>query len=516
MSKTVSKGRIAVIIICLILTAAIIAGTFLVFRPYYYSNFYMAPNPTNLSISAVTADDAVYGDFYVSPNGSDNNSGTQEFPFATIEKAQEAVRKLDKEYRNHVVVALLAGTYETGTVNFSKQDSGTESCRIIYAACDGDVILKGDAPAGENFTPTNSAIIEIDGAEHLSFSHITVDSSTGSGIKVKGKNVDFSGCTVQNTAVSGIEISGSNISVINCTFTKTGSSAIVAAGGDTKKLTAGNIVINNNLIYSTSCFDKAQPAVILGGAGNSFTNNEIYNTPSAAVYYSGNLHKIEYNYIHNVLLESDTQAAVSAPQGWINYGNFVRYNCISTLGNGENSPTAIMPASGTTVRGNMIINIPGTGVNLNGERDVNITNNILINCKTPLAYPTSAFNESDGNTTLNELEKSAYQSKEWSEKLPECAKLKTDSALKADPLFAANPANSLIENNIVLSASQELGEISPEAEKYSNIGVNLVLFLTKTEIFTDSENGIYTIPDSTLNTLSIDFSNLPFDSMGRF
>ena len=513
MSKSVSKGRIAVIIICLILAAAIVASTFLVFRPYYYSNFYMAPVPSNLSSTHTSNTDAIYGDFYVGPNGSDSYAGTQEHPFATIEKAQEAVRKLDKAYRNHVVIAILAGTYEVGTVKFTEKDSGSDDCRIIYSACgDGEVIFSGMAPAGESFEATDSAVIEIDGASHISFSNIKVDASTGGGIKVKGKNIDFSGCTVQNTAGSGIEISGSNISVINCTFTKTGSSAIIAAGGSAKKLTDGNIVISNNLIYSSPYFDKTQPAVILGGVGNSFTNNEICNTPSVAVYYSGNLNKIEYNYIHNVLLETDGNAAVAAAQGYTNYGNYVRYNCISTLGNGENSPIAVAPSSGTTVRGNMIINVPGTGVDLCGGRDINITNNILINCKTPVSYAETQINSS----LLTELEDSAYQSDVWQEKIPECAKLKTDTSLSTDPLFAANPAGSLIENNIVLHSSAKLGDISSEAEKYSQIGTNLLLSLTQTEIFADAENGVYTVPNQVIETLSIDFSNLPFDSMGRY
>lgn len=513
MSKSVSKGRIAVIIICLLLTVAVVAGTFLVFRPYYYNNIYMAPNPTNLSVYTGGVADAVYGDFYVSPNGSDDNSGSQEYPFATIKKAQEAAKKLDKKYRNHIVIALLAGTYDIGSVKFTEKYSGTESCRIIYAACgDGEVIFSGGAPAGENFTPTDSAVIEINGAKHLSFSNITVDASTGKGIKVKGSNIDFSGCTVKNTADVGIEINGKNISVINCCFTKTGSSAIVAQGGSTKKLTSGNIVISNNLIYSTCVFDNNQPAVILGGVGNSFTNNEIYNMPSSAVYYSGNLNKIEYNYIHNCLLTNDAQAAITSPKGYLNYSNFVRYNCISTLGNGKNTPTAIHATSGSTVRGNMFINVPGICVDLGMNRDINVTNNIIINCRMPI-YTDDISN---GGLLLNELADSPYKSKEWKEKLPLCSALQTDPVYSAEAEFALNPAGCLIENNIILQGEENIGILSSSIQEYTVTDKNLILHPTKTDIFTDAQKGVYTIDDSVLTSLSIDFSNLPFDSMGRY
>lgn len=513
MSKTVSKGRIAVIIICLVLSAAIVAGTFLIFRPYYYNNFYIAPNPTNLSIASGTSDDAIYGDFYIGPDGSDNYSGTQEHPFATIEKAMEAVRKLDKEYRNHVVVAILAGTYNIESVKFTKKDSGSESCRIIYAACgDGEVIFKGSAPEGESFYMTDSSIIEINGAKFLSFSNITVDASTGNGITVNSSNIDFSGCTVKNTANYGIEINGSNISVTNCTFTKTGSSAIKSTGGSTKKLTSGNITIDNNLIYSSPYFDKAQPAVIFGGVGNSFTHNEIYNTPSSAVHYSGNLNKIEYNYIHNCLLEDDTQAAVTAPRGYLNYGNLVRYNCISTLGNGKNKPIAILATSGSTVRGNMIINVPGICVDLGKNRDINVTNNIIINCKTPI-YTNEIGN---GGLLLKELAESPFKSKEWKEKLPLCSALQTDPIYSAKAEYALNPAGCLIENNIILQGEENIGILSSAIKEYTTTDKNLILHPTKTDIFADAPNGIYTIDDSVLTSLSIDFSNLPFDSMGRY
>lgn len=514
MSKTASKNRLITTVICLVLTVLIVAGTFLVFRPYYYNNIYVAPNPANLSSFSSAPGDAIYGDFYVGPDGSDSYSGTQEHPFATIEKAKEAVKKLNKKYRNHVVVAILAGTYEVGSIEFGEKDSGSESCRIIYAACgDGEVILKGNAPTtGENFAMTDDAVIEINGGKYLSFSNITVDAATGAGIKAKGKNIDFSGCTVQNTAGCGIEINGSNITVANCTFGKTGSSAIVANGGNTKKLTKSNIIIENNLIYSTCVFDKKQPAVVIQGVGTDFTNNEILNTPACAVYYSGNLNKIEYNYIHNCLLEYDAAAAISAPQGYVNYGNFVRYNCIAMLGNGDNSPTAVQPASGSTVRGNMIINVPGKGVDLNSGRDINLTNNIIINCKTPV----SAGEANKDTALLAELESSPYKSKEWKEQLPVCSALITDPTKQTEAEFALNPAGSIIENNIIMQSSKKIGSISAAAESYGTVGNNLCLKLTQTDIFTDAKNGIYTVADSVLNTLSIDFSNLPFNSMGRY
>ncbi len=83
-------------------------------------------------------------DFYVSPDGSDNNDGSREAPFATIERARQAVRSTDKSSRSGITVALHAGEYRVSSLEFTAEDSGTESCPVTYCACgDGDVVLNG-------------------------------------------------------------------------------------------------------------------------------------------------------------------------------------------------------------------------------------------------------------------------------------------------------------------------------------------------------------------------------------
>ncbi len=505
MNKTKQKSKAPVIIICIILAAAIVAATFLGFVPYYYENIYMAPIPSNLSVKSADHGGFIYGDFYVSPNGNDNAAGTAELPFATIARAKKAAKQLDKNYRNHIVIALMAGEYELSELNFSSKDSGTKNCRMIFAAYgDGNVIFKDTS-------------ISFDGAEYITLSNVTV---TGGKITVKGKNVDISGCTVKNTDGVGIQADGSNINISGCTIFKTGLSAAVINGGNSKKLTAGNIVFENNLVYDTSLSDNIQPAVIIGGVGNVCANNEIYHTPACAIYYSGNNHRIDYNYIHNCLLKFDLTAAIASPDGWINYGNLVRYNCISTIGNGDNSPTAVIPCSGTQVIGNIFVNIPGTGINLCGGRDIEISNNLLINCKTPLVYVSLSLNGErfgQGGTAWKELEASPYKSEKWQKAYPQYSTLSSDFANNANAAFAANPANSKIDKNIILNADGTLGTIDDKASAFSHIDSNSVVKLTQTDMFTDAKNGIYTINRESENAKDYEFfRNIPFDSIGRY
>ncbi len=516
MSKSSSKARIIICILCVILAAIMVAVSILVVRPNYYENNFFAPIPTNLSKGWSTEQEPIFSDFYVSANASDNGNGTLENPFATIEQAKAAVRKLKKDQISHAVVAIMAGTYDISSIEFTEKDSGTEICPVIYSSYgDGEVVFEGGIKTGDSVTPDGSAIININGAKHITFSGITFRNTKGCAVRATGENIDISFCTVQNTGGNGIEINGNSISITHCQISDTGASAIKISGGNRNTLTHGNCSVDNNLISSTSKFDKTAPSVILEGTGNSFTHNEIVNSPATAVYYSGNANKIEYNYIHNTCYEGLDLSAVDSPMRWDCYGNFIRYNLISTIGNGADPVTGITACSGTEIRGNMFINIKGIAMNFNGGRNINFTNNIIHNCTTPILYKAAEIGAD--NPAWKSLTESPYKSEAWKNAYPDCYALKTDYSAMTDPLFAANPANSVIKDNIILQTKAKIGEIGTEADSLSNISGNMLLKLNETKIFIDAKSGNYRIDDSSRVRSELpDFRNIPFDSIGRY
>ena len=77
--------------------------------------------------------------YYVSPEGSDGNSGeSPETAFATLEKAQEAVRSQNGNMTGDIVVYLMDGTWELDdTLTFGKEDSGTNGYDVRYVAYEG-------------------------------------------------------------------------------------------------------------------------------------------------------------------------------------------------------------------------------------------------------------------------------------------------------------------------------------------------------------------------------------------
>ena len=90
--------------------------------------------------SFVEAQDVGEADFYVATNGSDNNPGTKNKPFATLSRARDAVRQLKKQgLKKDIAVLVRGGGYTLyEPVVFSLKDSGTDGHSITYAAYPGE------------------------------------------------------------------------------------------------------------------------------------------------------------------------------------------------------------------------------------------------------------------------------------------------------------------------------------------------------------------------------------------
>jgi hypothetical protein len=77
------------------------------------------------------------GKLYVSPDGDDDNPGTQDLPLQTLQGARDRIRNVAKNGDQDVVVLFKAGDYFIdSTVRFGRMDSGVNGGRIIYKNCD--------------------------------------------------------------------------------------------------------------------------------------------------------------------------------------------------------------------------------------------------------------------------------------------------------------------------------------------------------------------------------------------
>jgi len=106
---------------------------------------------TNSSSTGSTSDSTVSeADLYVSVNGNDKNAGTKEAPFATLDMARQAARKISKT--KDIIIEIADGFYPVDeTIKFTSEDSGNDKSTIYYKAAEGahPVISGGEMIAGE-------------------------------------------------------------------------------------------------------------------------------------------------------------------------------------------------------------------------------------------------------------------------------------------------------------------------------------------------------------------------------
>ena len=91
-----------------------------------------------LAITGCTAQQAKETAFYISLSGSDDNPGTNEKPFATLERARNAIREIKKAGSlpdGGITVYIRGGIYTISkTFKLTAEDSGTISAPILWRA----------------------------------------------------------------------------------------------------------------------------------------------------------------------------------------------------------------------------------------------------------------------------------------------------------------------------------------------------------------------------------------------
>ncbi len=99
--------------------------------------------------------------FYVSPRGSDDNPGTLEEPFLTLERARDAVRALKAESPDKPLTVLIrGGTYRLEqSVVFSGRDSGSALAPITYKAYPGETPIFSGGRVVTGWKPYRDQIV---------------------------------------------------------------------------------------------------------------------------------------------------------------------------------------------------------------------------------------------------------------------------------------------------------------------------------------------------------------------
>lgn len=393
---------------------------------------------------------------------------------------------------------------------------------IVYVYPDGDL-----SSASIDISITVQPIIKAEGADFLTFDGFTVKGTRGDAVVISGSNNTVENCLIKNIAGNAVIVNGYDNLVSANEITRTGKGGILLDGGDRETLRAGNNKADNNYIHDWSeIYQTYQPAVTLNGVGNICSHNEMHDSPHEAITYGGNNHIIEYNNIHDVCLLTDDAGAIYAGRRWDFYGTVIRYNAVYNLGADGHAPCGIYmddALSGQTIYGNLLVNVPSIGLHLGGGRDLEVCNNIVVNCnEKSISYDDRAregvfggwFTHSSqkGGDMWQKLFDSPWQTDIWKNAYPQMQKFSDDFDNTDAPEFVPNPAFSNVCGNIIINVTGNIGDISESAYRFSNVSGNYIYRLSKSgDIFEDAENGNYTVknaPDG--------FEQIPLSDIGRY
>jgi len=103
--------------------------------------------------------------FYVATDGADENPGTEARPFATLERARDAVRELKKGDglpEGGITAYIRGGTYALAkTFELTEEDGGTEAAPVVYRGQPGEEVRLTGAREVKGFAPvTDEAVLE--------------------------------------------------------------------------------------------------------------------------------------------------------------------------------------------------------------------------------------------------------------------------------------------------------------------------------------------------------------------
>lgn len=388
-----------------------------------------------------------------------------------------------------------------------------ESC-TLYLYPEGPM-----ASADITITLLADDLISFKNVENVSFKGFDIVGARGAAINIQdGKNNSIVDCDISYTAKHAVWISGYNNGVRD-SYIHDVEGGVQLGGGDYETLTPGNCYVTNCEIARFSRLSAAYiPAVAITGVGNIISFCEMYDSPHQAISYDGNLNKIMYNDIHDVLKETDDAGVIYGGLTWVARGNEVKYNYIHDVdsatktdsGSGKMAIYMDGGGCGLISVGNVIENFEGTGF-MFGGRDNIMLNNVLINVGYGVAavYPMNKGTESFTKHHYPRLNAAPWVTNEvWQETFPELQNL-----LAMDDNKKGIPEDNVFQNNILYNTTMWWDQ-SQVKDTYMDVTQNINT--QENPGFYDLANGNYNLdPSEELLKKLPGFKGIPFTRMGR-
>lgn len=374
-------------------------------------------------------------------------------------------------------------------------------------------------PSGEYAIGTGGTFMTLQsGADHISFVGLSFKATTENAIVSQASDTTFRLCVFGN--LGGKEVIKmnhvKNILITECEFYNFVDSAIdLSNKGLNYKwtLTCANNVITNNYLHDFILPQYFSSAVSLTHeVGTVVSHNVFKNGAHDAMDYGNCVDLvIEYNVFDNLGTMTIDLGAVATWQSVANRGNKVRYNLFCNI-ESKGGVYGIYfddNTCGQEVYGNLFYNAGDHAVTLNGGRDNELHDNIivsedsdndflmsnggiytLIEEGTPEKYTEHAFWTFLNSQIVREGE-GAYD--EWREKWPIMYEYTTDPADIGDVKCIFTIVNYVMRNAMI-GSDDDFGGMY---EKFAVKEGNRVFEITENPFFADPTHGDYTLVGDT-------------------
>lgn len=245
----------------------------------------------------------------------------------------------------------------------------------------------------------------------------------------------------------------------------TGEGAISLGGGNRQTLEGAGNFVRNSIIKNFNRFGQSyRYAVSLGGVGQIVSANNISEGSHAAIFFLGNDHIIENNYISDVVLDTSDAGAIYTGQDLTSRGTVISNNFFTRIGpvNKQFEVKGVYLddlASGIFVVKNTFLNVTQP-VFIGGGRDNIVEDNLFINSAPPIHLDARGVGSKPSAEQLRTLTAVPYNQYPYTERYVNLKNILQDEFGK--------PKYNIANRNIVLG----LGNADISIEALSGIALS--------------------------------------------
>ncbi len=373
-------------------------------------------------------------------------------------------------------------------------------------------------------------IIKMTGVSYVEIRRLNFTATRACAINMaKSENCAIKYCEVSNVSNAGIWVETSkNIEVRGNHVYNTGTRGIALGGGDLQTLEkSGNVAVNNWIHDFAKITKTYQAGIELNGVGATAKGNLIYNAPHVGIRINGNDHLIEDNEMHSVMKEAADMGAIYTGRNMVARGTVIRNNVIHDLKSDSSQSGKYVLylddcQAGYTFENNIMYNIDGTGVFINGGRDNNVTGNIFANMTGDgillsdwgRCFGVNGWSADSFDPSYYKLDSVDYKSEAYS-KYPNLANILEDEPLTAKYNKIEDNVSYKIDEELYINTHPEWGSDMSETEMREKNPIEKGYVINDESEFVNVSGNNFTLKnDSSVFEALPDFENINMDKIG--